>query len=72
MPVPWYGIIILIIALVALFYAAVAAVNHFAGTSVSATGLICGAFMAALAFIGLVFLVVNDAQDFTLGGHLAG
>ena len=27
---------------------------------------------AALAFIGLVFLVVNDAQDFTLGGHLAG
>lgn len=40
------------IALVALFYAAVAAVNHFAGTSVSATGIICGAFMAALAFIG--------------------
>ena len=27
---------------------------------------------AALAFIGLVFLVVNDAQDFTLGGHLTG
>lgn len=49
-PLVW--IIILIIALVALFYAAVAAVNHFAGTSVSATGLICGAFMAALAFIG--------------------
>ena len=27
---------------------------------------------AALAFIGLVFLIVNGAQDFTLGGHLAG
>ena len=26
---------------------------------------------AALAFIGMVFLIVNDAQDFTLGGHLA-
>ena len=41
-PLVW--IIILIIALVALFYAAVAAVNKFAGTSVSATGIICGAF----------------------------
>lgn len=40
-PLVW--IIILIIALVALFYAAVAAVNKFAGTSVSATGIICGA-----------------------------
>ena len=27
---------------------------------------------AALAFIGLVFLIVQDAQDFTMGGHLAG
>lgn len=26
---------------------------------------------AALAFIGLVFLIVRDASDFTLGGHLA-
>jgi tape measure domain-containing protein len=55
-PLVW--IIILIIALVALFYAAVAAVNHFAGTSVSATGLICGAFMAALAFIGNIFIAL--------------
>ena len=55
-PLTW--IIILIIALVALFYAAVAAVNHFAGTSVSATGLICGAFMAALAFIGNIFVAL--------------
>lgn len=55
-PLTW--IIILIIALVALFYAAVAAVNKFAGTSVSATGLICGAFMAALAFIGNIFIAL--------------
>jgi hypothetical protein len=46
----------LIIALVAIFYAAVAAVNHFAGTSVSATGLIAGAFMVALAYIGNLFV----------------
>ena len=55
-PITW--IILLIIALVALFYAAVAAVNKFAGTSVSATGIICGAFMAALAFIGNIFIAL--------------
>lgn len=55
-PIVW--IIILIIALIALFYAAVAAVNHFAGTSVSATGIICGAFMVALAFIGNIFVAL--------------
>lgn len=53
-PLTWY--ILLIIALIALFYAAVAAVNKFAGTSVSATGIIVGAFMAALAFIGNLFV----------------
>ncbi len=61
-PLVW--IIILIIALIALFYAAVAAVNHFAGTSVSATGVICGAFMVALAFIGNIFIALwNLAVD---------
>ena len=55
-PITW--IIILIIALIALFYAAVAAVNKFAGTSVSATGIICGAFMGALAFIGNIFVAL--------------
>ncbi len=53
-PVVW--IILLVIALIAVFYVAVAAVNHFAGTSVSATGLICGAFATALAFIGNLFI----------------
>ena len=55
-PITW--IIIGIIALIALFYAAVAAVNKFAGTSVSATGIICGVFMAALAFIGNIFIAL--------------
>ena len=55
-PIVW--IIILIIALIALFYAAVAAVNKFAGTSVSATGIICGGFMVALAFIGNIFVAL--------------
>lgn len=55
-PIVW--IIVLIIALIALFYAAVAAVNKFAGTSVSATGIICGAFMVALAFIGNIFVAL--------------
>lgn len=53
-PITW--IILLIIGLVAVFYAAVAAVNHFAGTSLSATGIIAGAFMVALAFIGNLFV----------------
>lgn len=57
-PITW--IIIGIIALVALFYAAVAAVNKFAGTSVSATGIICGAFMAALAVVGNIFVVAGN------------
>lgn len=61
-PIVW--IIVLIIALVALFYAAVAAINKFAGTSVSATGIICGAFMVAAAFIGnQIVAMINYAID---------
>jgi hypothetical protein len=54
-PVMW--IVILIIALVAAFYAAVAAVNKFAGTSVSATGIIAGAFSVLGAHILNTFVV---------------
>lgn len=61
-PIVW--IIILIIALIALFYAAVAAVNKFAGTTVSATGIICGVFMVAAAFIGNLFVtLINFVID---------
>ncbi len=62
-PLTW--IIILIIALIALFYAAVAAVNKFAGTSVSATGIIMGAFAVLGAFIwNTVAGVINAIIQF--------
>jgi len=48
-PLTW--IIILIIALIGIFYLAIAAINHFAGTSISATGIIAGAFMVLGAYI---------------------
>lgn len=57
-PLTW--IILLIIALIVIFYAAVAAVNHFAGTSVSATGIIFGAFAVLGAFLWNLFLGIFD------------
>lgn len=54
-PIVW--IVILIIALIAAFCAAVAAVNHFAGTSYSATGLIAGAFAVLGAHVINTFIV---------------
>ncbi|WP_107841214.1 tape measure protein [Metasolibacillus meyeri] len=48
---PIFIIIMLVIILIGFIYAAVAAFNHFAGTSVSATGIIVGAFAVAGAFI---------------------
>lgn len=48
-PLNW--IIMFIIILIGLFYAGVAAFNKFAGTSYSATGMICGAIAVAVAFI---------------------
>ena len=54
-PITW--IVILIIILVAMLYAAVAAINHFAGTSISATGIIAGAFMVLVAHIVNKFIV---------------
>ena len=48
-PLVW--IVGLILVLVAVFYAGVAAVNHFADTSISATGLIGAAFYLSWAFI---------------------
>lgn len=40
-----------VLVLVAAFYAGIAAENHFAGTSISATGIITGAFTTMGAFI---------------------
>ncbi len=58
-PVTW--IVMVIIAVIAVFYAAVAAVNHFAGTSISATGLIAGAIAVAGAAIWNTILGVVNA-----------
>ena len=57
-PLTW--IIGLIIALIALFYSAIAVVNHFAGTSISATGAIFGAFSVLGAFLWNVLLGLLD------------
>ena len=58
-PITW--IIIAIVALIAIFYAAVAAVNKFAGTSYSATGILVGVFATAGAFIANTVLGVVNA-----------
>ncbi|WP_206460475.1 tape measure protein [Anaerovorax sp. IOR16] len=48
-PITW--IIIAVIALIAIFYAVIAAINKFKGTSLSATGMIVGAIFVAGAVI---------------------
>ncbi|WP_312044023.1 hypothetical protein [Anaerotignum sp.] len=55
-PITW--IIIAIILLVAIIYAAVAAINKFTGSSISATGIIAGAFgvLGASIFNSFAFL----------------
>lgn len=53
-PLTW--IILIIILVIAAIYGVVAAINHFAGTSLSATGLIAGAFMWLAALIANVFI----------------
>jgi hypothetical protein len=53
-PITW--IVVAVIALIAIFYAAIAAINHFAGTSISATGLIGAAFGVLFAVIYNTFL----------------
>lgn len=53
-PLTW--IVGLILVLVAAFYAGVAAVNHFAGTSISATGLIGAAFFSLGAYLYNTFI----------------
>lgn len=48
-PLTW--IILLIIAVIVVIYLAVAAINHFAGTSYSATGFIAGCFTTLGAWV---------------------
>ena len=54
-PIMW--VIASIIGIIAVLYAAVGAVNHFAGTSVSATGMIGGAFAVLGAYVINRFIV---------------
>lgn len=61
-PIVW--IVALIIAFVAAIYAGVAAVNHLAGTSISATGVICGSFTTLAAMVGNIFVsLINFVID---------
>ncbi|SHH76276.1 tape measure domain-containing protein [Caloranaerobacter azorensis DSM 13643] len=53
-PITW--IITGVIALIAVFYAAIAVINKLTGTSISATGIIIGAVIVAAAFIGNVVI----------------
>lgn len=62
-PVTW--LVGAVVGLVAVFYGAVAAVNYFAGASVSATGLIFGAFSFVFAEIyNMVVMIWNQFVDF--------
>lgn len=54
-PIVW--VVMLIMILIGALYAAVAAVNKFKGTSVSATGIIAGAFAVLGAFLINTFIV---------------
>lgn len=57
-PIVW--IILALIFLISVFYAVIGAINHFAGTSISATGLIASVFALAAAFImNIIIGVVN-------------
>lgn len=53
-PITW--IILAIVALIALFYLVIGAINKWAGTSLSATGMIVGALAVAGAFIANLFI----------------
>ena len=58
-PLVW--VITIIIAVIAAIYAVVAALNQFAGTSISATGIIVGVLSTAAAFIGNLFVALINA-----------
>lgn len=62
-PITW--IVLAVIALIAIFYMVIAAINQFAGTSLSATGMIVGLFFAAGAIIGnVIIMLVNQLINY--------
>lgn len=67
-PMTW--IIGLVVILIGIFYLAVAAVNYFAGTSISATGLIFGAF--AFLGTGIMNVIKMVANTFVAFANFLG
>lgn len=64
MATSWGMPLIIIIAVVAAFYAVIAVINKVTGSSLSATGIITGAIMVALAFVGNLFITtINIIMD---------
>ncbi|EMJ6347729.1 TPA: tape measure protein [Clostridioides difficile] len=57
---PIFLIVAGIIALVAVLFVGVAIFNHFAGTSVSAIGIVAGAISVAAAFVGNLFIATGN------------
>lgn len=57
-PITW--VILGIIAIIAVLYAVVGAINHFAGTSISATGIIAGAFAWLGTLIWNILILVAN------------
>lgn len=57
-PITW--IIMCVLIVIGLIYAAVAAVNHFKGTSVSATGIIAGVFSVLGAHVLNTLIVLQN------------
>ena len=57
-PLTW--ILLIIIAVIAIIYAVIAAINKLTGSTISATGVIVGALMAAVAFIWNLFIALVD------------
>ena len=57
-PLTW--ILLIIIAVIAAFYAVIAVINKFTNKNLSATGMIVGAIMAAVAVVWNLFLGLLD------------
>lgn len=64
-PITW--IVLAVLLLVAALYAGIAALNHFAGTSISATGIVAGTFFALgasiwniIAFLWNIFAAIAE------------
>lgn len=61
-PLVW--IMLIIIAIIAVIYTVIAVINKWKGTTISATGVICGAFLTVAAVIGnAIIALINFGID---------